>query len=53
MGDENCYVVNGWIPAVPVSTEVEAESPEEASEKGQERLEAEHGRVEVDEVVEA
>lgn len=53
MSDGQYYVVNGWIPAVPVSTEVEAESPEEASELGKEKLEDEHGTVEVDEVVES
>lgn len=52
MSDEQTYYVNAWIPAVPVSTEVIAESHEEAEEKGRERLEAEHGEVDIDGVVE-
>ena len=50
--DKQKYAINAWIPAIPVSTTVEAESHEEAQRIGQERLEAEHGEVDIDEVVE-
>jgi hypothetical protein len=50
--EQSSYTINGWIPTVPVSTEVEAASREEAEELGREQLEAEHGNVDIDEVIE-
>ena len=50
--EKDFFTVNGWI-CVPVSTEVEAESADEANDIGYEKLAAEHGEqgLEIEEVV--
>ena len=49
---KNTYTVNGW-KCIPVSTEVEAKTSEEAEERGLEDLADEHGEenLEIDEIV--